>query len=1440
MLWDGDAGKGKMQTIEKRFCNLTVIGGLVVSLNFAHAQTTARIVQSTSANDTGIMSVVAQARALAAEEPVLEQSIPIMAVGPSAEYPPGTYWGMQGTWPPFPFNPFPELPVYIIDPTNRVFLVDDRSVDFAGLQAQQEERAQSVAMAANLMGVPPMPGDGGGEGTNTYTLNGFGSAVDYGTNLWIANFTLTPSNAVGIVSNSAADIAYEIQYKHDLNSSQWLSAGFVLGSRLTNWTALVMANVSLTNNAFFRIRSWISSDGSGLPDWWELQYFGHTGVDPDADSDGDGRSNWDEFEAGTDPTTFNPPGGINTFQAIATGASTVVLTWNPAPGPVTGYTIYRFDGTLFQGQYIYVGVTNRYVDTNYVSYPAWSSPISYTIYANYVASNSGSSTASERLQYGFPSAMVVMGTGGATEIAATGIPVGAAGLAITRLDWQSRYSSSSISGSNTFYVPASAFANGAYLVPTNLVGLGVDGSEYYVQTVWSNGASSVASESAYGGYVAAQMHRGMAGYWPFSIGQFNDATLHLSENAVFLLRAAGLTAPFVYGCDCGYGMTAVNQPTNYVYSSYWAVNYLTYDGLGNWSDLLWTLPFQENYRLRNFVFSTTNIDSWGFLDTGIDEYNNLNDPVTFTFPETNTTGLPNLLSASQTTWMTPYTDCGLLGMTSSSGNFHLPYNISNYFGLHLSAVLLAHNHNGTLYLDTLNAGGTWPQTNDWYCFYPHFDQPNLLTTGYYFGRTENNWANNGYTDLGYDPLPGNNAFSPTTPQPFLIGTVGTPMQIAAFAKQTILNGDTTKPVYVASYFYKAYKMDAYGNVTTNETGVLSPYGGFLPTEPGPTALVTMPASDGQRGTGFVHVVSLQLDANHDGNMDLSYYGPDYTPGEYCLGSGDNGSGDRAMTFWVNEFYTQPGNGATLDQDFLVNQNLGNYSNTNMQPNYAYQQIRCQRNLENFARLWIYGLPNLPTNQGYAVTLRLVNVVNGINGAVNLYQACETNGGTRYLTDTNAAATQVSPSYGNCLARLVPGGPSYTLPMDATGKPLVSHFLFEGAGVAGGADGTGLACIELTASQNGQPLAETEAYVHFYHVKDLYERAMVTNVIQTWPEMVQQPATSGFQVLSTPGFNSHENNQLAVFVHGWRMTAWDWENFSDLMFKRLYWQGYQGKFASLRWPTRSADTDTNLLFGFIPSDKMTYNRSEHIAFESGTGAAAYFNNLRNRYTNFVISACSHSMGGIVMMEALKELAAANQAPLDNYVLMQAAVPAHCYDTSATNTPLFAALEQQVPTPNTYGNYAAGITDALRGSAINFCNPSDSALLAWQLNEGFVLSSSNGPVTMKPNTFFGYSYNPTNAVARVTTNAWQASLGITGVQTRTVTDPLELMPFVARPRSLAIGAQGGVAGSINGGEFNLENQLGFTEEDYDHSGEFNRNIQNAQVQGFYANLVIKMFP
>lgn len=166
------------------------------------------------------------------------------------------------------------VPCWPLD-TNLV-LLDDFAVNYA---APLKPAVKAGKMTAMDSSDPPSPGDGGSGSTNSYSPS-YQTPIDYGTNLWIAQFAVTSSNAAGTLSNSLADILYEIQYTHNLaTDTQWLSGGFVYGSELTNWTALVMTNVSRTNNAFYRIRSW-QDDGSSLPIWWQMQYFGTNGVDP--------------------------------------------------------------------------------------------------------------------------------------------------------------------------------------------------------------------------------------------------------------------------------------------------------------------------------------------------------------------------------------------------------------------------------------------------------------------------------------------------------------------------------------------------------------------------------------------------------------------------------------------------------------------------------------------------------------------------------------------------------------------------------------------------------------------------------------------------------------------------------------------------------------------------------------------------------------------------------------------------------------------------------------------------------------------------------------------------------------------------------------------------------------------------------------------------------
>jgi hypothetical protein len=248
-------------------------------------------------------------------------------------------------------------------------------------------------------------------------------------------------------------------------------------------------------------------------------------------------------------------------------------------------------------------------------------------------------------------------------------------------------------------------------------------------------------------------------------------------------------------------------------------------------------------------------------------------------------------------------------------------------------------------------------------------------------------------------------------------------------------------------------------------------------------------------------------------------------------------------------------------------------------------------------------------------------------------------------------------------------------------------------------------------------------------------------------------------------------------------------------------------------------------------------------------------LRQRHPDYTISACSHSQGTTVVTEALKELAGAAQNPADNWVSMQGAFPAHVFDTVATNLPTFTQLEQTVPTPNLYDGYGAGITNALRlgGGIVNFFNPVDFALHSgagaalgggmWEMNNGYYVSE--GPVTMKPNTYLGYYTDGTSSLIQTNEyNQSELSLlygGYYNGPIRSVTNLHELMPFVARARTKAVGAQAGVGGVMNSSmEVDLRSQFGFSREWVDHSGQFQQNLQYPSIWPFYFQLRTSLFP
>ncbi len=118
---------------------------------------------------------------------------------------------------------------------------------------------------------------------------------------------LTPDSLVSRVDvNSATDLVSYYRFDDGGTTIQDFGAecgrdafaGWWHSPKLVNATlaaSIVASDVPLTNSSF-------DADGDGLPDWWEVYYFGSTALwDGMGDPDGDGLSNRYEYLAGTSP-----------------------------------------------------------------------------------------------------------------------------------------------------------------------------------------------------------------------------------------------------------------------------------------------------------------------------------------------------------------------------------------------------------------------------------------------------------------------------------------------------------------------------------------------------------------------------------------------------------------------------------------------------------------------------------------------------------------------------------------------------------------------------------------------------------------------------------------------------------------------------------------------------------------------------------------------------------------------------------------------------------------------------------------------------------------------------------------------------------------------------------------------------------------------------------
>src|SRR5438552_4493864 len=224
--------------------------------------------------------------------------------------------------------------------------------------------ARCVAAALLLLGAMPLQADGIPEPSLVLygvvsNLAAGGSRVSFGALTWVFQpMDGSPAISVtGVLTNINDQFSYVLRIPCETeipgvpvspgalklaalptsyNRSQVTIRGAAANFSQPAQTYLVLTRTD--RGRVERLDLTVSLSTSGLlPDAWQLQYFGHTGVDPNEDSDHDGMSNLAEYKAGTNPTDAQSLFEFVSVRPDPSGG--VLIEWSSVPGKL--YTVQR-------------------------------------------------------------------------------------------------------------------------------------------------------------------------------------------------------------------------------------------------------------------------------------------------------------------------------------------------------------------------------------------------------------------------------------------------------------------------------------------------------------------------------------------------------------------------------------------------------------------------------------------------------------------------------------------------------------------------------------------------------------------------------------------------------------------------------------------------------------------------------------------------------------------------------------------------------------------------------------------------------------------------------------------------------------------------------------------------------------------------------------------
>ena len=221
----------------------------------------------------------------------------------------------------------------------------------------------------------------------------------------------------------------------------------------------------------------------------------------------------------------------------------------------------------------------------------------------------------------------------------------------------------------------------------------------------------------------------------------------------------------------------------------------------------------------------------------------------------------------------------------------------------------------------------------------------------------------------------------------------------------------------------------------------------------------------------------------------------------------------------------------------------------------------------------------------------------------------------------------------------------------------------------GASGSGVLAVEfaepgyyrptvrIREKRTGDVLLEYPLDLRILDVHDMYRWV---NLVDSWDWFDWRESHATDLAVSWP--DSEHADANVVFVHGYNVAereAWDW---SQAMFKRLWWTGADAGFTAVRW--RGDESQV-----WVP--KMTSNTNSTLPSSNGFATKNFYQNVFNAFQtaerfSAAVNALpgsrkymvAHSLGNMLVSAARQF----HGLEYEKYIMLNAAVPMEACDTS----------------------------------------------------------------------------------------------------------------------------------------------------------------------------------